>query len=197
MLSHDIPSNLPPDRGVHHEIDLVLGTIYCVTRKLPLPKEQCDVIDEFFRAKHESGMVQEIKSLHFTPTICVVKRMASGALCMLIKRLLQLLYRHIHQFFKIIFFRTTWQDVQCTVHSTWSISIINCSCEQVISRSQRLVIQAVCFGNGWLFPRGFLMPPDTWNRLVTQLFGTHRAYVQTYFDDIYVFLSVQNRVGQT
>ena len=46
------PSVLPPDRGVLHEIDLVSGTKYCVTRQWPLPKEQCDVIDEFFRAKH-------------------------------------------------------------------------------------------------------------------------------------------------
>ncbi|KAG3059395.1 hypothetical protein PI124_g23017 [Phytophthora idaei] len=64
---------LPPDRGVRHEIDLVLGIKYCVTRQWPLPKEQCGVIDSFFRAKHETGMVRESKSPHSTPTFYVRK----------------------------------------------------------------------------------------------------------------------------
>ena len=67
-VCHDPPSVLPPDRGVRHEIDLVPGTKYCVTRQWPLPKEQCDVIDDFFRAKHKAGMVRESKSPHSTPT---------------------------------------------------------------------------------------------------------------------------------
>ncbi|KAG3050777.1 hypothetical protein PI125_g26390 [Phytophthora idaei] len=46
---------LPPDRGVRHEIDLVSGTKCGITRQWPLPKEQCDVIDALFRAKHEAG----------------------------------------------------------------------------------------------------------------------------------------------
>ncbi|CAI5720550.1 unnamed protein product [Peronospora farinosa] len=68
VVCRDPPSVLPPDRGVRHEIDLVPGTIYCVTRQWPLPKEQCDVIDEFFRVKHVAGMVHESKSPHSTPT---------------------------------------------------------------------------------------------------------------------------------
>ena len=32
VVCHDPPSVLPPDRGVRHEIDLVPGTKYCVTR---------------------------------------------------------------------------------------------------------------------------------------------------------------------
>ena len=73
MVCHNPPSVLPPDRCVRHEIDLVPGTKYCVTRQWPLPKEQCDVIDEFFCAKHAAGMVQESKSPHSTPTFCVKK----------------------------------------------------------------------------------------------------------------------------
>ncbi|POM62994.1 Pol protein [Phytophthora palmivora] len=38
VLKH-LPSQLPPDRGVGHEIDLVPGTKYCVTRQLPLLHE--------------------------------------------------------------------------------------------------------------------------------------------------------------
>ena len=44
-----------------------------MSRQRPLPKEQGDVIDDFFRAKHEAGMVRESKSPHSTPTFCVVK----------------------------------------------------------------------------------------------------------------------------
>uniref|UniRef100_A0AAV1V4X3 Reverse transcriptase domain-containing protein n=1 Tax=Peronospora matthiolae TaxID=2874970 RepID=A0AAV1V4X3_9STRA len=73
VVCHNPPSALPPDRGVRHEIDLVPGTKYCVTRQWPLPKEQCDVIDDFFRAKHAAGMVRESKSPHSTPTFCVKK----------------------------------------------------------------------------------------------------------------------------
>ncbi|KAG2922793.1 hypothetical protein PC117_g15885 [Phytophthora cactorum] len=67
------PMGLPPVRGLRHEIDLDPGTKYCVTRQWPLPKEQCDVIDAFFRAKHEAGLVRGSKSPHSTPTLCVRK----------------------------------------------------------------------------------------------------------------------------
>jgi hypothetical protein len=35
-------------------------------------------------------------------------------------------------------------------------------------------------------PQGLSNAPVTFNRLVTQLFRPHRAYAQTYFDDIFV-----------
>ena len=73
VVCHDPPSVLPVDKGVRHEVDLVPGTKYCVTRQWPLPKDQCDVTDDFFCAKHEAGMVREIKSPHSTPTFCVEK----------------------------------------------------------------------------------------------------------------------------
>ncbi|KAE8902058.1 hypothetical protein PF005_g31130 [Phytophthora fragariae] len=64
VVSDDPTSVLPPDRGVRHEIDLVPSTKYCTTRQWPLPKEQVDVIDAFFAAKHAAGMVRESKSPH-------------------------------------------------------------------------------------------------------------------------------------
>ncbi|KAE9005008.1 hypothetical protein PR001_g17563 [Phytophthora rubi] len=38
-------------------------------RQWPLPKEQVDVIDAFFAAKHAAGMVRESKSPHSSPTL--------------------------------------------------------------------------------------------------------------------------------
>ncbi|GMF46169.1 unnamed protein product [Phytophthora fragariaefolia] len=73
VVSDDPPSVLPPDWGVRHEIDLVPGTKYCTTRQWPLPKEQVDVIDAFFAAKHAPGMVRESKTPRSSPTFCVRK----------------------------------------------------------------------------------------------------------------------------
>ena len=73
VVCHNPPSVLPPDRGVRHEINLVPGTKYCVTRHRSLTQEQCDVIDEVFGAKHAAGMVRESKSPLFTPTFCFKK----------------------------------------------------------------------------------------------------------------------------
>ncbi|GMF45567.1 unnamed protein product [Phytophthora fragariaefolia] len=73
VVSKDPPSQLPPDRGIRHEVDLVPGTKYCVTRQWPLPREQCEVIDAFFGAKAKAGMVRESKSSHSSATFCVRK----------------------------------------------------------------------------------------------------------------------------
>ncbi|OWZ19843.1 Pol Polyprotein [Phytophthora megakarya] len=73
VVSKTPPMRLPSDRGVRHEIYLVPGTKYCVTRQWPLPKEQYDVIDAFFRDKHEAGLVRESQSPHSTPTFCARK----------------------------------------------------------------------------------------------------------------------------
>ena len=135
VVCHDPPSVLP-DRGVVHEIDLVLGIKYCVTRQWPLSKEQYDVIDDFFRTKHEAGMVRESKSPHSTPTFFFKK--PNGK------------WRIVHAYNKLyaaitaqtsipgrMFFKTTWLVVLCIAHSTWSMDIIDCSCDRVIFRLQQ------------------------------------------------------------
>lgn len=59
----EVPSRLPADRGIRHEIYLEPGTKYCVTRQWPLPKEQVDYIDEFFDKRAKAGHVREINRL--------------------------------------------------------------------------------------------------------------------------------------
>ncbi|GMF32971.1 unnamed protein product [Phytophthora fragariaefolia] len=73
VLPYDIPVELPQDKGVQHEIDLVPGTKYCVTRRLPLSQEQVKAIDDFFESRRKAGQVGELKSPHSTPTFCVKK----------------------------------------------------------------------------------------------------------------------------
>ncbi|KAG2810770.1 hypothetical protein PC113_g16702 [Phytophthora cactorum] len=68
-----IPAELPADRGIRHEIDLVPGSKYCVTRQWPLPRDQVKAIDEFFENRHKAGHVRESTSPHSSPTFCVKK----------------------------------------------------------------------------------------------------------------------------
>ncbi|CAI5713732.1 unnamed protein product [Peronospora destructor] len=68
-----ISAELPADRGVQHEIDLVPGSKYCVTRQWPLPRHQIKAIDEFFEDRRKLGHVRESISLHSSPTFCVKK----------------------------------------------------------------------------------------------------------------------------
>ncbi|KAG2821941.1 hypothetical protein PC113_g22400 [Phytophthora cactorum] len=177
---------LPPDRGVRHEIDLVPGTKYCVTRQWPLPKEQCDVIDAFFRAKHEAGLVRESKSPHSTPTFCV--RKPNGK------------WRIVHAFNKPnaatipaqtpIPRKDVLQNnmVGCTLYSALDLvdgyyQLLMIACDvplTAVSTPSEMLWK-------WLvMPQGLSNAPATFNRLVTQLFRPHRAYAHTYFDDIFV-----------
>ncbi|KAE8908795.1 hypothetical protein PF005_g8204 [Phytophthora fragariae] len=68
-----VPAALPPDRGVRHEIDLVPGAKYCVTRQWPLPRDQVEAINAFFEGRRQAGYVRESLSPHSSPTFCVKK----------------------------------------------------------------------------------------------------------------------------
>ncbi|OWY96801.1 reverse transcriptase [Phytophthora megakarya] len=48
VLPDEIPAELLQVKGIQHEIDLVPGTKYCVTRQWPLPREQVKAINDFF-----------------------------------------------------------------------------------------------------------------------------------------------------
>ncbi|GMF52058.1 unnamed protein product [Phytophthora fragariaefolia] len=62
-LPDDIPAELPQDKGVQHEIDLVPGTKYCVTRQWSLPREQVKAIDDFFESRPERNYPVHDKEL--------------------------------------------------------------------------------------------------------------------------------------
>ncbi|KAG2873976.1 hypothetical protein PC114_g25552 [Phytophthora cactorum] len=73
VLPDEIPAELPQDKGIQHEIDLVPGTKYCVTRQWPLPRDQVKAIDDFFESRRQAGQVRESKSPHSVSTFCVKK----------------------------------------------------------------------------------------------------------------------------
>ncbi|KAG3232275.1 hypothetical protein PI124_g22636 [Phytophthora idaei] len=152
VVSKNPPMGLPLDRG------------------WSLPKEQCDVTDAFFRAKHEAGLVRESKSPHSTPTLCV--RKPNGK------------WRIVHAFNKLnaatipaqtpIPRKDVLQNnmVGCTLYS--ALDLVD-GYYQLLMRACDVPLTA-----------GLSNAPATFNRLVTQLFRPHRAYAQTYFDDIFV-----------
>ncbi|KAG2815860.1 hypothetical protein PC129_g3028 [Phytophthora cactorum] len=73
VLPDGIPAELPQDKGIQHEIDLVPGTKYCVTRQWPLPRDQVKAINDFFESRRQAGQVRDLKSPHSAPTFCVKK----------------------------------------------------------------------------------------------------------------------------
>ncbi|POM62092.1 RNA-directed DNA polymerase [Phytophthora palmivora] len=183
VVSKHPPSQLPPDRGVRHEIDLMPGTKYGVTRQWPLPREQREVIDAFFAEKAKSGMVRESKSPHSTPTFCV--RKPNGK------------WRLVHAYNKLNNATVPAQtpiprkDVLlnnmsgCTLYS--ALDLVD-GYYQILMRESDIPLTAVSTPSGMLWewlvmPQGLSNAPATFNRLVTLLFRPLRTFAQTYFDD--------------
>ncbi|KAG2980336.1 hypothetical protein PC121_g22928 [Phytophthora cactorum] len=73
VLLDEIPAELPQDKGIQHEIDLVPGTKFGVTQQWPLPRDQVKVINDFFDSRRQAGQVLESKFLHSAPAFCVKK----------------------------------------------------------------------------------------------------------------------------
>ena len=186
VFPDEVPSMLPPDRGVKHEVDLEPGTKYCVTRQWPLPKEQVDYIDEFFAKRAKAGQVRESKSPHCSPTFCVKK--ATGG------------WRVVHAYNKL---NTATIPAQTPIPrkdvllDSMSGSTIFSSLDlmdgyyQVLMRETDIPLTAVSTPSGMLWewlvmPQGLKNAPATFNRLVTHLLRPHRAYAPSYFDDIFV-----------
>ncbi|POM67964.1 Reverse transcriptase [Phytophthora palmivora] len=179
VVSKHPPSQLPPYRGVRHEIDLMSGTKYCVTRQWPLPRDQCEVIDAFFAEKAKSGMVRESKSPHSTPTFCV--RKPNGK------------WRLVHAYNKLnnatVPAQTPFPRKNvllnnmsgCTLYS--ALDLVD-GYYQILMRESDIPLTA-----------GLSNAPATFNRLVTQLFRPLRTFAHTYFDDIFVHSGPEG--GQT
>ena len=61
------------DCGVRHEIDLLPGSKYCVTRQWPLSRDQVEAINAFFDGRRKAGHVRARLSPHSSPNFRVKK----------------------------------------------------------------------------------------------------------------------------
>ncbi|KAF1318860.1 Pol protein, partial [Globisporangium splendens] len=56
-----VPDELPFDRGVRHEIDILPGTKYCITRQWPLPREQVVAIEVLCGNVHKGWAIRNAR----------------------------------------------------------------------------------------------------------------------------------------
>ncbi|KAF1315473.1 Pol protein, partial [Globisporangium splendens] len=181
-----VPDELPFDRGVRHEIDILPGTKYCITRQWPLPREQVVAIDEFFAQRAKAGHVRESKSPHCSPTFCVKK--ATGG------------WRIVHAFNKLNDATIPAQTpvprkdmiLDGMVGSTvFSAIDLKDGFYQIRMREDDVPLTAVSTPSGMLWewlvmPQGLKNAPATFNRMVTNLLRPLRGFAPSYFDDIFV-----------
>ena len=175
-----IPSELPKDRGIRHEIDLTPGTKYCVTRQWPLPKEQVDAIDEFFEKRRDAGHVRESASPHSSPTFCVKK--ATGG------------WRIVHAFNKLndatIPAQTPIPRKDMIIDSMAGSTIFSAidltdGFYQILMRESDVPLTAVSTPSGMLWewlvmPQGLKNAPATFNRMVSNVLRPYRHFAPSY-----------------
>ncbi|CAI5721580.1 unnamed protein product [Peronospora destructor] len=175
-----IPAELPADRDVLHEIDLVLGSKYCLTRQWPLPRDQTKAIDDFFEDRRKSGHVRESISRHSSPTFCVKK--ATGG------------WRIVHAFTIPAQTPIPRKDM---VLNSMSGSVLFSAIDltdgfyQILMRPSDIPLAAVSTQSGMLWewlviPQGLKNAPATFNRMVSHVFRPLREFAPSYFDDISV-----------
>ncbi|KAG2922653.1 hypothetical protein PC119_g16057 [Phytophthora cactorum] len=186
VLPDEIPAELPQDKVIQHEIDLVPGTKYCVTRQWPLPRDQVKAIDDFFESRRQAGQVRESKSPHSAPTFCV-KTPQGG-------------WRIVHAYNKLNDATIPAQTpiprkdmiidsmAKSTIYSALDLSD---GFYQILMRESDIALTAVSTPSGmlreWLvMPQGLKNAPATFNRCVTHLLRSVRDFAPSYFDDVFV-----------
>ena len=180
------PAELPQDNGIRHEIDLIPGTKYCVTRQWPLPRDQVEAIDAFFELRRKAGQVRESKSPHSSPTFCVKK--ATGG------------WRIVHAYNKLNDATIPAQTPiprKDVILNSMAGSVIFTAIDlkdgyyQILMREQDTPLTAVSTPSGMLWewlvmPQGLSNAPATFNRFVSHILRSVRNFAPSYFDDIFI-----------
>ncbi|KAG3064228.1 hypothetical protein PI125_g24223 [Phytophthora idaei] len=186
VLPDEIPAELPQDKGIQHEIDLVPGTKYCVTRQWPLPRDQVKAIDDFFESRRQAGQVRESKSSHSAPTFCVKKPQGG--------------WRIVHAYNKLndaaIPAQTLIPQKDVIIDSMARSTIYSAldmldGFYQILMRESDIPLTTVTTPSGMLWewlvmPQGLKKAPATFNRCVTHLLRSVRDFAPSYFDDVFV-----------
>ncbi|KAG3231428.1 hypothetical protein PI124_g23476 [Phytophthora idaei] len=186
VLPDEIPAEFPQAKGVQHEIDLVPGTKYCVTRLWSLPRDQVKAIDDFFESRRQAGQVRESKSPHSAPTFCVKKPQCG--------------WRIVHAYNKLndatIPAQTPIPRKDVIIDSMAKSTIYSAldlrdGFYQILMRESDIALTAVSTPSGMLWEwlvmtQGLKNAPATFNRCVTHLLRSVRDFAPSYFDDVFV-----------
>ncbi|KAG3174618.1 hypothetical protein PC128_g17995 [Phytophthora cactorum] len=186
VLPDEIPAELPQDKGIKHEIDLVPGTKYCVTRQWPLPRDQVKAIDDFFESRRQAGHVRESKSPHSAPTFCVKKPQGGWLI--------------VHAYNKLNDATIPAQTpiprkgviIDSMAKSTiYSALDLRDGFYHILMRESDITLTAVSTPSGMLWewlviPQGLKNAPATFNRCVTHLLRSVCDFAPSYFDDVFV-----------
>ncbi|KAG3233964.1 hypothetical protein PI124_g20977 [Phytophthora idaei] len=192
VLPDAIPAELPQDKGIQHEIDLVPGSKYCMTRQWPLPRDQAKAIDDFFESRRQAGQVRESKFPHSAPTFCVKKPQGG--------------WRIVHAYNKLndatILAQTPIPRKDVIIDSMAKSTIYSAldlrdGFYQILMRESDIALTAVSTPSGvlweWLvMPQGLRNAPATFNRCVTHLLRSVRDFAPSYFDDVFVHIRAVN-----
>ncbi|KAG2880290.1 hypothetical protein PC117_g26603 [Phytophthora cactorum] len=192
VLPDEIPAELPQDKGIQHEIGLVPGTKYCVTRQWPLPRDQVKAIDDFFESRRQAGQVRESKSPHSAPTFCVKKPQGE--------------WRIVHAYNKLkdatIPAQTPTPRKDVIIDSMAKSTIYSAldlrdRFYQILMRESDIALTAVSTPSGMLWEwlvmlQGQKNAPPTFNRCVTHLLSSVRDFAPSYFDDVFVYSRTVN-----
>ncbi|KAG3054862.1 hypothetical protein PI125_g25797 [Phytophthora idaei] len=186
VLPDEIPAELPQDKGIQHEIDLVPGIKYCVTRQWSLPRDQVKAFDDFFGSRRQAGQVRESKSPHSAPTFCV-KKLQGG-------------WRIVHAYNKLndatISAQTPIPRKDVIIDSMAKSTIYSAldlrdGFYQILMRESDIALTAVSTPNDMLWEwlvmsQGLKNTPATFNICVTHLLRSVRDFAPSYFDDVFV-----------
>ncbi|OWY96137.1 polyprotein, partial [Phytophthora megakarya] len=174
VFPEKIPTELPADRGIRHEIDLAPGTKYCVTRQWPLPRDQVKAIDEFFESRQVNldvlyaniavGLEKyaSTESENSPRKDMVLDSMAGSAI--------------------------------------YSAIDLTDGFYQILMREKDTPLTAVITPSGilweWLvMPQGLKNAPATFNHMVSHVLRPLRDFAPSYFDDIFVHSRAEGNVS--
>ncbi|KAG2909752.1 hypothetical protein PC115_g13153 [Phytophthora cactorum] len=161
VLPDEIPAELPQDKGIQHEIDLV---------PWPLPRDQVKAIDDFFESRRQAGQVRESKSPHSAPTFCVKKPQGG--------------WRIVHAYYKLNYATIPAQTpiprkdviIDSMAKSTiYSALDLRNGFYQILMRDSNIPLEV-----------GLKNAPATFNRCVTHLLRSVRDFAPSYVDDVFV-----------
>ncbi|KAG2762506.1 hypothetical protein PC129_g19690 [Phytophthora cactorum] len=186
VIPDEIPAELPQDKGIQHEIDLVPGTKYCLTRQWPLPRDEVKAIDDFCESRRQAGQVRESKSPHSAPTFCVKKPQGG--------------WRIVHAYNKLndatIPAQTPIPRKDVIIDSMAKSTIYSAldlrdGFYPILMCESEIALTAVSTPSGilweWLVMlQGLKNAPATFNKCVTHLLRSVRDFAPSYFDDVFV-----------